>query len=511
MLDAAALAGAQEVLVREWRIGGRLVCALVEIDPVRGPQIARQTWDDNLTLSGAGLETVAWQVELEPAPHPRLLRVRVQVRLQIGAWGIIGRPWLSWTALAEAEPRQRSDNPFTGPVFAQPLRPSPGGWPAPAAQWIWNFPRADTTAPAGWPVTFVRVFDLSRPMRVTFHVSGDDDFILWVAGDRVTQGSWPQMRAAALDLWRGQHVVAVQVTNRAGAGQPAANPAGVILAAYDDQGHLLFHSQGNPLSVAGRPLDPTRDWSSYSPPHPDWAVYSDPGFAGSWSQNPSALAAYFQDTGIAPVGGAALGGWLQERAVPERGPRSLLVIAQDVVPESAASAPNPTAPVRRFLDAGGSVLWLGDVPFFYMGRPGGDLVTWGQPGLQGVLGVLDDGSRWTTPGQTVHPAAAGTGYGLGVAPWWQTPASWRALHGDSWAQPLATAPNGGLPGWRISFWPNPPDPALGSGYIAAAWRLNAPGFVRIHDASVNLADPGLQAAVLLVAGQMLGWHTGQAP
>ncbi|HCC33654.1 MAG TPA: hypothetical protein DEQ28_07145 [Clostridiales bacterium] len=510
-LDAAALAGAQQVLVREWRIGGRLVCALVEIDPLQGPVIARQTWDENLALSGLGLETVSWHSYLEPAPHARVLRVRAQVRLRIGAWGVLGFPWASWTAQAEAEPRQRAENPFTGPVFAQALRPLPGGWPAPAAEWVWNFPRAEVTAPSGWPVTFVRVFELAGPARVTFHVSGDDDFVLWVNGQSIVSGSRPEVRSADLDLWRGRHAVAVQVTNRPGPGAPAANPAGMILAAYDDQGSLLFHSRGNLSSAAGRPADASWDWSSYSPPHPDWAVYADSGFSGSWVSNPLALAGYLQDAGFTLVGGAALGAWLQDRASAERGPRSLLVFAQDVVPESAASSPSPTAPVRRFLDAGGSVLWLGDVPFFYMGRPGGTRVTWGLPGLQGVLGVLDDGSRWAATGQAVVPTAAGAGYGLGAAPWWGTPASWRALHGDLWAQPLATAPNGGLAAWRASYWPNPPEPALGGGYISASRRLNAPGFVRVFDAPVSLADPALQAASLLVAGQMLGWYSGQAP
>jgi hypothetical protein len=44
---------------------------------------------------------------------------------------------------------------------------------------------------------------------------------------------------------------------------------------------------------------------------------------------------------------------------------SILVFAQDIAPYDVFDEFSPNALVRRYLDNGGTVLWMGDIPFFY--------------------------------------------------------------------------------------------------------------------------------------------------
>jgi hypothetical protein len=66
--------------------------------------------------------------------------------------------------------------------------------------------------------------------------------------------------------------------------------------------------------------------------------------------------------------------------------KSLIVFAQDVVPETVAEVPNKSCLLRKYLEAGGRIVWKGDIPFWYQAKSGGAKDEWG---LQGPLGVLD--------------------------------------------------------------------------------------------------------------------------
>jgi hypothetical protein len=57
-------------------------------------------------------------------------------------------------------------------------------------------------------------------------------------------------------------------------------------------------------------------------------------------------------------------------AKSKEGAHSLAVFGQDVLPDILMDPPDSNAIIRQYLDAGGSVLWMGDTPCFFIGREG---------------------------------------------------------------------------------------------------------------------------------------------
>lgn len=47
--------------------------------------------------------------------------------------------------------------------------------------------------------------------------------------------------------------------------------------------------------------------------------------------------------------------------------QSVILFSQDVVPETVCHLPFPSSLVRNYLDHGGTIVWIGDIPFYYIG------------------------------------------------------------------------------------------------------------------------------------------------
>ena len=507
--DAGALAGARQALVREIKVGGNSICRLAEIDPATAGQKAREVW--NLNLGGAPIQTVVFDTTIYPNPRPTRFRLYAEVESPISPLAIIGRPRIRWPVTAEAELEQDCRNTLTGPVFSLP-RSLPSGWPVPGAEWVWNLPMADRNAPTGWPVYFVKTFDLPADGTVYVYAAADADYEIGIDDQRVLTGSGAGIRSAAVALSEGVHMVWVRATNP----EPSTpftgpNPAGIVVGIRDSQSNVIAATQGNDLADAGKPATED-DWSSWSPPNPDWSVYIDPFYPTSYLSGGNQVATVLESVGFSLRNAADLQGWMQDVLNNRRASRTLVVMAQDVIPATVAPSPSPSTLIRQYLDAGGSVLWLGDVPFAYQGRPDGTSTYWGPSAQQQILSIPNPSTYWVAPpGSPVQPQPAGAGYGIGVLPWWQAPNSTRALAPYCWVQSLARIANGGSAAWRASFWPNPPDCTKGTQYIQDAWKENTPGFVRMFDAVTNLGDPRYLVSALMVAGQMAGWYRGQVP
>jgi hypothetical protein len=117
------------------------------------------------------------------------------------------------------------------------------------------------------------------------------------------------------------------------------------------------------------------------------AIYYDPDYRESWIKNPEAVAEFFDDRGFEVVNAQQLGYWVRERRKRNESCRSILVFAQDVVPDTVADLRSDTCELRLFLNEGGRVVWHGDVPFWYRGHPGRKHEVWGIEGPALVLGV----------------------------------------------------------------------------------------------------------------------------
>jgi len=120
---------------------------------------------------------------------------------------------------------------------------------------------------------------------------------------------------------------------------------------------------------------------------------------------------HFERAGYEVLDAAGLAVFMQAR-IDDRTP-SVVVFAIDDVPGTVATAPSPDALFRRYLDAGGKVVWLGYPPFVVgrddQGRPV-RLERGGPAGLVGVdhekvynmdvyrAQVTPDGERWGLAG-----------------------------------------------------------------------------------------------------------------
>jgi len=68
----------------------------------------------------------------------------------------------------------------------------------------------------------------------------------------------------------------------------------------------------------------------------------------------------------------------------------VIVFAQDVAPDTILDDISATALVRQYLDSGGTIVWVGDIPFFYQARKGGqkrDDKWWQKGAAANILGV----------------------------------------------------------------------------------------------------------------------------
>jgi hypothetical protein len=97
------------------------------------------------------------------------------------------------------------------------------------------------------------------------------------------------------------------------------------------------------------------------------AVYFDEEHDASWIDKETwgkAITRDLTDRGYETVDAAGLAGWLLDRKKGSSASRSTLVFSQDLVPFELCTDASANNPVREYLDAGGRIVWIGDIPFW---------------------------------------------------------------------------------------------------------------------------------------------------
>lgn len=64
-----------------------------------------------------------------------------------------------------------------------------------------------------------------------------------------------------------------------------------------------------------------------------------------------------------------LANWMLTAVAQNFAHESVVVFARDVAPSSVFEDPSPNCLMRRYLDAGGRIIWIGDIPLWYKGHP----------------------------------------------------------------------------------------------------------------------------------------------
>jgi len=139
----------------------------------------------------------------------------------------------------------------------------------------------------------------------------------------------------------------------------------------------------------------------------DRVAYWDSNFGTAWAGDGVAVRDALVAAGYRVVNGTELKAWMDARIADKK--LSVVVMCRDAVPNTVAEVQNATCTIRRYLDAGGKVVWYSDIPFYYVSAPGGANTTWGDNGSINVLGfagssatrdvgaavtITEDGKRW---------------------------------------------------------------------------------------------------------------------
>lgn len=118
------------------------------------------------------------------------------------------------------------------------------------------------------------------------------------------------------------------------------------------------------------------------------AVYFDDSRGGRWFQNRGErVSEYLFDLGFDRLNASDIRQWVEE-ATSEEPEASVVVFATDEVPTEICRADSANVLIRRFLEAGGRVVWIGDTPFWSIHDQREGSVTKWEIGLpQKILGV----------------------------------------------------------------------------------------------------------------------------
>lgn len=132
---------------------------------------------------------------------------------------------------------------------------------------------------------------------------------------------------------------------------------------------------------------------------------------------------------------------------------SVVVFAMDDFPHEAGIAPADTMLGRRYLDAGGKIVWFGYPPLLITRDAAGKALALARNAAAAILDV--DFSQWHGDRYPAYPTDAGRRHGL--TRWWMG-SSGVAI--DQVSEVLATSENGGAGAWVKSYG-GPP----GSGFV----------------------------------------------
>ncbi|MFB0554597.1 MAG: hypothetical protein ACETWQ_14940, partial [Phycisphaerae bacterium] len=116
----------------------------------------------------------------------------------------------------------------------------------------------------------------------------------------------------------------------------------------------------------------------------DRAAYWDGRYPSAWGGGGEAVRDALEAAGYTVLDADELKVWMDGHIADKA--LSVVVFCRDVVPDTVAESMSNTCTFRKYLDAGGKVVWYSDWPIYYQGSSDGSMVTWGGAGASSVLG-----------------------------------------------------------------------------------------------------------------------------
>ncbi|MHC4437615.1 MAG: PA14 domain-containing protein [Planctomycetota bacterium] len=170
----------------------------------------------------------------------------------------------------------------------------------------------------------------------------------------------------------------------------------------------------------------------------DLAAYWDGNYGTAWAGGGEATRDALEAAGYQILDAEQLKTWMDAHIPNGRG--SVVVFCRDAAPDTVVETMSDTCTLRRYLDAGGKIVWQADIPFYYMTTAGGANTTWGDAGAPAILGFNTSGVARDVGGSTITPE----GIEWGITESW---GSQRAANPDLVDIVLATDNNGNACAW----------------------------------------------------------------
>ena len=170
----------------------------------------------------------------------------------------------------------------------------------------------------------------------------------------------------------------------------------------------------------------------------DIVAYYDVNYPSSWIDSsagfPLRISSYLNTLGIPHLDAHQLRKFICTSLDGREAHTKIVVFSQDVVPDTICEEPQANTLFREYLDAGGNVLWIGDIPLFYIGDNSGNRQDSWQSGapvyMLGVVPIFSSTKRSVD--------LTNLGKSLGLSNHWT---SSRPIVNDETISPLAFTKN----------------------------------------------------------------------
>lgn len=142
---------------------------------------------------------------------------------------------------------------------------------------------------------------------------------------------------------------------------------------------------------------------------PQKAVFYDSAIKPGWSDQAESISKYFETDGYDLLDSVDLVRFMTKR-IADKAP-SVIVFATDSAPTTVVPKATKKCLLREYLDAGGKIVWIGDIPLYYICDPDTSVsTTLGDSGASSVIGVGQTG-KWDA-GEDVVITEEGQKWGI---------------------------------------------------------------------------------------------------
>ncbi|MHC4533836.1 MAG: hypothetical protein ACYS6K_07785 [Planctomycetota bacterium] len=181
------------------------------------------------------------------------------------------------------------------------------------------------------------------------------------------------------------------------------------------------------------------------------AAYWDGDYPTNWAGEPAPtdVRDALEAAGYEILDAAQLKTWMDVRIAD--GADSVVVFCPDIAPDTVVETNTADCTLRKYLDAGGTIVFYADIPFWNQGNQGGGMTNWGQSGATGILGFSaapNSGDATWNAGNTATITEAGEKWGLT-----ETWTSQRPAAAEDVDIILATDDSGNATAWVKHFVP----------------------------------------------------------